>query len=118
MKLRDLPSTLIFQKRSTQSFSDNQRVTLYYCDALKKYFSIAYDKSGFQLSENFIDYLNDTSILHFNDQSSIEMNIEAKNHIIELYNSLSEGHEEFITYISESDKNFLKILGYSIRKNT
>ena len=101
-KLIDPPSSLFLQRRSIQTFSNNQKVALYYCRELKKYFSLTYNKDGYDLLEtdfSVVDKLKnieDVESLFFNDGSQINIDKEFYNHILELYDSLSEGKYDFI----------------------
>lgn len=120
--LKDLPNYLTLQKRSIQAFPDNQKVALYYCESLKKYFSLVYDKNGYQLlehSQSVIKELqNVTEITSFNfdDGSMLNIDQECAAHILDLHEQLSEGHDELDGYLMESDKNFLGILKYAINR--
>lgn len=117
---KDPPQTLVLQKKTTQIFPNKQKVALYFCDALKKYFSLLYSETEMQLSEtnysiiNTLKNIQEIETITFYDGSSLNINNECCSKIIELYEELEEGHEEFEDYIMESDKNFLNILNYSI----
>jgi hypothetical protein len=120
--LKELPSTLVFNKKGVQNFPNNQKVALYYCESLKKYFSISYNKSGLELSESdysFMDELksiDDIKEISFNNGLSLNINKECADHIISLYNSLlNEDKEEFVEFIEQDGDNFLHVLEYSVK---
>lgn len=120
--LKDPPQTLLLQKKVVQNFPNNQKVALYYCSALKKYFSLTYDKNGIELLEtdfSIIDKLKtveEVEPLHFHDGSELNIDKSCSEHIVKLYEELTEGKYEFEEYILSSDKNFLNILDYSVNK--
>lgn len=122
-KLVDPPNILTLYKKGVQSFTGDQKVALYYCEAVKKYFSFTYNKNGMELMESdysfihMLSNISDVSEIYFNNNKKLNINSECSGHIINLYNKLSEGQEEFIEYIQESDENFLKILTYAINRN-
>lgn len=122
-KLLNPPNILTLYKKGVQSFTGDQKVALYYCEAVKKYFSFTYNKDGIELLESepsLIEQLrqvDDVSEVYFDDCSSLNINSECAQHILELYDELSEGHEEFDSYIQESHDNFLNVLKYSIHRN-
>lgn len=119
--LSELPSTLVFNKKGVQNFPNNQKVALYYCESLKKYFSIAYNKSGLELMESdnsFIEklrILEEVEPIYFEDGSSLNIDKDCAQSIIDVYDSLSEEQQEFEEFILESEKNFLSILKYSVK---
>ena len=122
-KLLDPPNVLTLIKKCTQSFSGDRKVALYYCEAVKKYFSFTYNKNGIELLESnisFIDQLrqiNDISEIYFEDASSLNINSECAHHILKLYDEIYEDQDEFQEYIQESKENFLKVLNYSVNRN-
>lgn len=115
------PQTLVLQKKTTQNFPNNQKVALYFCDALKKYFSLLYGPDNIQLSEsdysiiNTLETITTIQSIIFNDGSSLNIDKVCSSKVLELYENLDEGKEEFENYIMESDSNFLKILDYSLK---
>ncbi len=119
--IKDLPNTLIFQKKGVQQFPGNQKVALYYCESLKKYFSITYNKTGIGLTESEYSLIEDLKKLEevqeisFENGISLNVNKDCADLIIDLYESLSEGKEEFENFIKESDQNFLNLLAYSVK---
>ena len=122
-KLLDPPNVLTLIRKGTQTFTGDQKVALYYCEAVKKYFSFTYNKNGIELLESnisFIDQLrqiNDISEIYFDDNSSLNINVECADHVLDLYEDISEGQDEFQEYLQKSKDNFLKILNYSINRN-
>lgn len=120
--IKDLPNYLSMQKRAIQSFPDNQKVALYYCDPLKKYFSIAYGKEGYTMNECDYSIIDELKILsevtefHFMDGSSLNIDQECATHILNLYEEIDDGQQEFEEYLKDSDKNFLNVLKYSIKR--
>lgn len=125
--LKDLPSVLTFTKKWTQQFPNNQKVTLYYNDALKKYISIIFSSSGYSISESSseidkyslieeLQKMNEEEIKEFFFQNGLTINInkEISKHILDLYEKVDE-KEKFEQFISESDQNFLKMLEYSVK---
>lgn len=119
--IKELPQTLILNKKGVQNFSYDLKVAIYYCDALKKYFSVTYGKDGFILSESDfslikeLEHIENIKEINFENGISLNINKECAEHILFLYNSLSEGKDEFESFILESDKNFLNILEYSVK---
>lgn len=120
--IKDPPQTLILQKKAIQQFPNNQKVVLYYCEALKKYFSFTYDKNGMGLTESVniklvdkLKLIEEVEPVLFFDGSALNIDKECAEHILDLYDSLSEGKEEFEDYIEESKSNFLEILKYSVK---
>lgn len=120
--LKQPPQFLQFRLVTIQNFPNNQKVALYFCEQLHKYFSINYGKDGLQLMESefsVIEKLNaitNTEPLQFNDGSVLNIDKECSEHILDLYNNVSEGKDEFKEYISSSDKHFLSMLDYSVNK--
>jgi len=120
--LKDPPQTLILQRKAIQTFLGSQKVVLYYCPTLKRYFSFTYGKDGIELMESDFSIIeklkniNNVETLYFNNGTSINIDKECSNHILELYSELSEGKCDFEEFILESDKNFLDILEYSVNK--
>ncbi len=116
------PNTLLFNLVAVQPFPKNQKVALYFCKDLKKYFSLNYGKEGIELSESdfsIIDKLKsieEVEPLYFHDGSTLNIDEECSTNILKLYENLSEGKSDFENYILSSDKSFLKILDYSINK--
>lgn len=121
-QLKTPPNTLLFNLVAVQQFPKNQKVALYFCKDLKKYFSLNYGKEGIELSESDFSIINklknisDIEPLYFHDGSTLNINEECATNILKIYESLSEGKSEFEDYILSSDKNFLKLLDYSINK--
>lgn len=119
--IKDLPNTLIFRKKGVQQFPGNQKVALYYCESLKKYFSITYNKNGIGLTESEYSLIEDLKNLEevqeisFENGISLNVNKDCADLIIDLYESLYEGKEEFENFIKESDQNFLNVLTYSVK---
>jgi len=120
--LKDPPQTLILQKKYVQQFPNNQKVVLYYSDALKRYFSFNYNKDGIELLEsefNMIEKLREIKeieCIFFFDGTELNVNDQCAKHILDLYEDLTEDKSEFEEYISESGTNFLNILDYSANK--
>lgn len=120
--LKAPPPNLVFNLIAVQQFPKNQKVALYFCKDLKKYFSLSYGKEGIELMESansIIEKLNaitNTEPLQFNDGSVLNIDKECSEHILDLYNNVSEGKDEFKEYISSSDKHFLSMLDYSVNK--
>lgn len=120
--LREPPANLVLRRTAIQTFPGGQKVALYFCDQLKKYFSLNYGKSGIEIMESDFSVveklktIEDVEPLYFHDGSSLNIDKECSEHILETYNLLSEGKAEFEEYIMESEENFLKILKYSVNK--
>lgn len=120
--LREPPVNLVLRRTAIQTFPGGQKVALYFCDQLKKYFSLNYGKSGIEIMESDFSVIEklktieDIEPLYFHDGSSINIDKECSEHILETYNLLSEGKPEFEEYIMASETNFLKILKYSVNK--
>lgn len=120
--LKEPPVNLVLRRTAIQTFPGGQKVALYFCDQLKKYFSLNYGKSGLELTESDfsviekLQSIKDIEPLYFHDGSYLNIDKECSDHILEMYNLLSEGKPEFEEYIMESETNFLKILKYSVDK--
>jgi hypothetical protein len=120
--LREPPVNLVLRRTAIQTFPGGQKVALYFCDQLKKYFSLNYGKSGIEIMESDFSVIEklktieDIEPLYFHDGSSLNIDKECSEHILETYNLLSEGKSEFEEYIMQSETNFLKILKYSVDK--
>lgn len=117
--IKEAPANLMLSRTAIQTFPNGQKVALYFCNQLKKYFSLNYGKSGIELSESsVIEYLkgiNNVETIEFVDGTTLNIDNTCSNHIIALYEDISEGQEEFEQYIIQSDQNFLKLLDYSIK---
>lgn len=117
------PSNLLFNLVAVQTFPRNQKVALYFCKELKKYFSLNYGKDGIELMESdfsVIDKLKsieDVEPLYFHDGSTLNIDKECSENILTLYENISEGKSDFTDYIMESDTNFLKVLKFYINTN-
>lgn len=114
--LAEAPSQLMLQLKNVQQFPNGQKVALYFCPAIKKYFSFVYGKEGI-ISEqsDFLEKLNlveDVEEFTFNDSSILNIDSECAKLIFSLYESTEE-KEELLDYIQESDINFLNALKYS-----
>lgn len=123
--ISELPNLLTFQKKAVQSFPDNQKVALYYCETLKRYYSITYNKKGYELSEminhsiiNELQNIQEISQFFFDDGSTLNIDEACAKNIVNLYDMLNEDdEEEFEEYLKASDSNFLNVLKYSINRN-
>lgn len=107
---------------SVKTFPKGQKVALYFCLQLNKYFSLNYGKEGIELTESDFSVIEKLKTiegiepLHFNNGSILNIDKECSEHILELYEDLSEGKADFESFILESDTNFLKLLEYSTNK--
>lgn len=120
-KIAEAPTNLMLQLKYVQPFPNGQKVALYFCPTIKKYFSFVYGKEGIIAEEDFsiIDRLKtitDIESIYFNDGSSLNINEECANKILELFDN-TENKYEFEEYILESDSNFLNALEYSVNKH-
>lgn len=118
--LAEAPTTLMLQLKYVQPFPNGQKVALYFCPTIKKFFSFVYGKDGIITEEEFsiiekLKSISEVESIHFNDGSSLNNNEECATKILELYDS-SENKYEFEEYILESEINFLSALEYSITK--
>jgi len=118
--LAEAPTTLMLQLKYVQPFPNGQKVALYFCPTIKKFFSFVYGKDGIITEEEFsiiekLKSISEVESIHFNDGSSLNINEECATKILELYDS-SENKYEFEEYILESEINFLSALEYSITK--
>lgn len=117
----ELPQRLTLIKRGVQTFPGNQKVALYFCTELNKYFSFVQNAQNLEIMESDYSIIEDlkgiesVEELYFSDGTSLNIDNECAGYILNLYNTLSEGIEEFQEYISTSDKNFLKVLEFSIK---
>jgi hypothetical protein len=120
--IAEAPNNLMLQLKYVQPFPNGQKVALYFCPTIKKYFSFVYGKEGIIAEEEFsiinkLKSITDIEPIFFNDGSSLNINEECANKILELYES-SENKFEFEEYILESEANFLGALEYSVTKQT
>nr|QMP82945.1 MAG: hypothetical protein [Caudoviricetes sp.] len=118
--LAEAPTTLMLQLKYVQPFPNGQKVALYFCPTIKKFFSFVYGKEGIIAEEDFsiiekLKSISDIESIHFNDGSNLNINEECASKILELYES-SENKFEFEEYILESETNFLNALEYSVTK--
>jgi hypothetical protein len=119
---REPPVNLVLRRTAIQTFPGGQKVALYFCEQLKKYFSLNYEKNGLELMEcdfSIIEQLKsieEVEPLYFHDGSTLNINEECSKSILELYESISDGKVEFEEYILESETNFLQMLKYSVDK--
>jgi hypothetical protein len=118
--LAEAPTTLMLQLKYVQPFPNGQKVALYFCPTIKKFFSFVYGKDGIITEQEFsiiekLKSISEVESINFNDGSSLNINEECATKILELYDS-SENKYEFEEYILESETNFLSALEYSITK--
>lgn len=118
--LAEAPTTLMLQLKYVQPFPNGQKVALYFCPTIKKFFSFVYGKEGIIAEEDFsiiekLKSISEVESIHFNDGSSININEECASKILKLYDS-AENKFEFEEYILESETNFLNALEYSVTK--
>jgi len=118
--LAEAPTILMLQLKYVQPFPNGQKVALYFCPTIKKFFSFVYGKDGIITEEEFsiiekLKSISEVESINFNDGSSLNINEECATKILELYDS-SENKYEFEEYILESETNFLSALEYSITK--
>jgi hypothetical protein len=106
---KDPPYSLVLNRKSIQKFSGGPKVALYYCEKLKKYFSFTFDEIS--ISEDFINSLNieDVEEIKFLDNSTLMLNKECTQPILDLYESI-EYKEELNEFIQQSSENYLLIL--------
>ena len=114
------PATLMLQLKSVQPFPNGQKVALYFSPALKQYFSFVYGKNGI-ISEEFsfiekLKQIEEVESVIFNDGSSLNINKECAERILNIYESLEENKYDFEEYIIDSETNFLNALEYSVNK--
>jgi len=118
--IAEAPSQLMLQLKNVQQFPNGQKVALYFCPTIKKYFSFVYGKEGIISEEcNIVEQLKlieDVEEITFNDQSTLNIDLTCAELILSLYESTEE-KEEFLDYIQESDVNFLNALKYSKLNN-
>lgn len=120
--LREPPVNLLLRRTAIQTFPGGQKVALYFCNQLKKYFTLNYGKSGIEIMESDFSIIEklktieDIEPLYFNDGSCINIDKECSENILAMYNHISAGKAEFEEYMMESEENFLKLLRYSVNK--
>lgn len=117
--LAEAPSTLMLQLKYVQPFPNGQKVALYFCPTIKKFFSFVYGKEGIIAEEDFsiinkLKNITDIESIYFDNGSSLNINEECASNILDLYNN-TENKYEFEQYILESDSNFLDALEYSVK---
>lgn len=120
--LKSPPQNILFKLVSIQPFPKNQKVALYFSKELKKYFSMTYGKEGIELTESDFSIIeklkniNDVEPLYFHDGSTLNIDKQCSEYVLDLYENITEGRSEFEDFILSSDKHFLSILDYSINK--
>jgi len=117
--LAEAPPSLMLQLKYVQPFPNGQKVALYFCPTIKKFFSFVYGKEGIIAEEDFsiiskLKSISDIESIYFDDGSSLNINEECASNILDLYNN-TENKYEFEQYILESDSNFLDALKYSVK---
>ena len=115
--IAEAPSQLMLQLKNVQQFPNGQKVALYFCPTIKKYFSFVYGKEGI-ISENAeiierLKLIEDVEEITFNDQSTLNIDLACAELILTLYENTEE-KEQLLDYIQESDVNFLNALKYSL----
>jgi hypothetical protein len=114
--LAEAPSQLMLQLKNVQQFPNGQKVALYFCPTIKKYFSFVYGKEGIISEEELflekLQLIEDVEEITFNDGTTLNIDSECSNLILSLYESTEE-KGELLDYIQESDNNFLNALKYS-----
>jgi hypothetical protein len=112
-KKTDLPMVLVLKRTYIQRFPNGQQVALYRSDLLNQYITVPLDGSQFSnttesvlTSLQHISESNETCALLFEDSSTLNINKECADIILEFLVS----HEELIETVSESDKSFLELL--------
>lgn len=121
-KSKQPPQYLQFRLVNIQNLPNNQRVALYFCEAVKQYFSFVYGKDGV-VSESeisFTEYLklieDEIESIDFVNETVLTVSKECVEPIVELLESLEESKRiELENHIQESDENFLEILKYSLK---
>lgn len=120
--LKSPPQNILFKLVSIQPFPKNQKVALYFSKDLKKYFSMSYGKEGIELTESDFSIIEklknieDVEPLYFHDGSTLNIDKQCSEHVLDLYENITEGKSEFEDFVLSSDKHFLSILDYSINK--
>ena len=83
---------------------------------------MSYGKEGIELSESDFSIIeklkniNDVEPLYFHDGSTLNIDKQCSEHVLDLYENITEGKSEFEDFVLSSDKHFLSILDYSINK--
>lgn len=121
--MKEAPPAILLRLVSVHTFANGQKVALYFCEQIKKYFSFTYDKDGILCEEEVIENsfditqlkdINEIRTISFEDASTLNIDEECASKVLDLYDNISEGKEEFLDYIKQSDSNFLRILDYSL----
>ena len=116
-KIAEAPQSLVLQLKYVQNFPNNQKVALYYAPTIKQFFSFVYNKGALYEDCSIIEKLigiDDIETVEFTDGSSLNINKECAENILDIYNILEDQKEEFEQYISSSEENFLSALQYSV----
>lgn len=118
LKIKEPPTYLNLQLKAIQNFPENQKVALYFCPAIKRYFSFVYGKEGV-LAENTsiiaqLANIEDVQEIVFSDGSTMNVNEDIAAHILELYEN-TDDKIELDTFMSETEDNFLSTLEYCVK---
>lgn len=119
--LAEAPTTLMLQLKYVQPFPNGQKVALYFCPTIKKFFSFVYGKDGIITEEEFsiiekLKTIEEVEPLYFHDGSTLNIDKQCSESILNLYENVSEGKSDFEDFIIQSDKHFLSILNYSVNR--
>jgi hypothetical protein len=113
---KNSPQRLIFEKVNIFTFAKDKNAAVYFCPQINQYYVLSSQNSN--IKEDVFERLlqvEDTETIHFNDGSELDLKKENIQPVIELFNDIDE-KDKFISYVSESSENFLKVLKYSIDK--
>lgn len=128
-KPQDPPAIMVMRRKSIRQFPNGQRVALYYIDKIKKYVTVPYD--DMQLSVSFkesiekeetdvlvnltqIALTNESRRILFNDGSSIKVDSDTANDILNMHESLNDLNKIKVSeMIQESKQQFKNIVEFA-----
>lgn len=125
----DPPAIMVMRRKSIRQFPNGQRVALYYIDKLKKFVTVPYD--DMQLSVTVKEYYekeetnvllnlhqialtNESKRILFDDGSSVKVDSDIANSILNMHETLNETNKEkVLTMIQESKHQFRKVVEFA-----
>lgn len=128
-KPQDPPAIMVMRRKSIRQFPNGQRVALYYIDKIKKYVTVPYDdmqlsvsfKESFEKEETDvlvnltqIALTNESRRILFNDGSSIKVDSDTANDILNMHESLNDLNKIKVSeMIQESKQQFKKVVEFA-----
>ena len=128
-KPQDPPAIMVMRRKSIRQFPNGQRVALYYIDKIKKYVTVPYDDMQLSVTvkETFeeedtdvlvnltqIALTNESRRILFDDGSSIKVNSDTANDILNMHESLNDLNKIKVSeMIQESKQQFIKVVEFA-----